>query len=132
MSLVLRIFSCLPYESLKLSLGKFLTWMTCFLSALASAIRVNESHSLSYQVCDLKGWRFYTFSFLPEFVVKPQNSFAYDQHFKEFAIPSLTDFVDGDRDEMLMCRIGTLGQSSTGVSTLVSSYQQLRRRNLHP
>ena len=131
-NMVLRIFSCLPYESLKLSLDKYLTWKTCFLSSLAAAIWVSESHSLSYQVCDLKGWRSYTFSFFPEFVAKTQNPSVYDQHFEEFAVPSLADFVDRDRYKMLLCLIGALGRSSTGLSTLISLYQRLRRRNVHP
>ena len=29
----------------------------------------------------------------------------YDLHFEEFLVPSLVDFVGGDRDEMLLCPI---------------------------
>ena len=48
------------------------------------------------------------------------------KHFEEFAIPSLVDFVDRDRDKMLLCYTRALGRSNTGLSAVVSSYQQLR------
>ena len=76
----------------------------------------------------MKGWRSCTFSFLPEIVAKTQNLSVYDPHFEEFTVPSLADFVDGDRDEMLLCLVGALGRSSIGLSNLLSSYQRLRRR----
>ena len=57
---------------------------------------------LSCRVCHSKGWRRCTFLFLPDFVAKSQNPCVYDPHFKEFIIPSLADFVDGDRDTMLL------------------------------
>ena len=71
MSLVLRSFSCLPYESLKLYLDRYLTWKTCFLLALASVILVSDSHSF-FRVHHLKRWRSCTLLFLFEFVARPR------------------------------------------------------------
>ena len=48
------------------------------------------------------------FLFLLDFVDKTQNPLVPDDHFVEFSIPLLDDFVDGDRDELLQCPIGAL------------------------
>ena len=73
LSLVLLCLSRPPFEPLKLTSGKHLTWKTSFLLALASAKRVSELHSLSFCVCHSRGWRACTFSFLPDFMAKTQN-----------------------------------------------------------
>ena len=68
LSLVLRSFTCLWYEPMKLFSDSHLTWKTCFLLALASAKRDSELHRLSYQVRHSNSWRSCTFSFLSDFV----------------------------------------------------------------
>ena len=65
LSLVLRSLTCLPYEPLKLSSDKHLTWKTSFLLALASVKRVSELHCLPYLVSHSSGWWSRTFSFVP-------------------------------------------------------------------
>ena len=57
----------------------------------------------SLQFGHLKGRRSCTFLFLQDFVAKTQNLSVYDSRFEEFMMPSLSDFVDGDREEMLLC-----------------------------
>ena len=39
------------------------------------------------------------------FLAKTQNPSVYDPHFKEFTGPSLADFMDKVRDEMVLCAI---------------------------
>ena len=86
---------------------KHLTWKTSFLLALASAKRVSELHGLSFWARHSHGWSFCTF-FLPDFVAKTQNPSVPDSHFEDFSVPSLDDFVGGDRDEPLFCPIRAL------------------------
>ena len=78
---------------MKLPSDKHLTCKTYFLLVLASAKKVSELLSLSCQVRHSKGWRSFTFSFFPVFIAKT----VCDPKFEEFTIPSLADFVDGDR-----------------------------------
>ena len=66
LSHVLQCLSQPPFEPLKLSSDKHLSWKLSFLLALASAKRVNELHGLSFRVRHLRGWSSYTFSFLPD------------------------------------------------------------------
>ena len=85
-----------PFEPLNLPSDKHFTWKTSFLLALVSAKRVSELHSLSFRVCHSHGWRFCTFSFLPDFESKTLNPSVPDSHFEEFSVQSLDDFVGGD------------------------------------
>ena len=87
---------------------KHLTWKMSFLLALVSAKRVRELHGLSFRVHHSHSCRFWTFSFLPDFVAKTQNPSNPDPRFDEFPVPSLDDFVNSDRDELLLCPIRTL------------------------
>ena len=87
---------------------KHLTWKTSFLLALASAKSVSELHWLSFRVRHSHGRRSCTFSFLPDFVAKTQNPSVHDPRFDEFTVLSLDNFVDGDRDELLLCPIRAL------------------------
>ena len=41
-------------------------------------------------------------------MAKTQNPLVPDPCFDEFTVPSLDDFVDGDRDELLLCPIRVL------------------------
>ena len=45
------------------------------------------------------------FSFASDFVAKTQNLSIHEPWFEEFTIPCLDDFMDVDRDEMLLCSI---------------------------
>ena len=91
---------CSPYEPMKLSLDKHLTWKTCSLLALALAKRVNELHSLSCGVKRLRNWKSCIFSF----IAKTNDPSVLDPKFK-FTIPLLMNLMDGDKDEMLLCRV---------------------------
>ena len=83
--MVLRSLTPPAYDPLKLSSNNHPSWKTCFLLALVSAKRVNELYSLSFQVRHSLGWRACTFSFLPNFVGKTQNSSVPDDQFVEFS-----------------------------------------------
>ena len=105
LSPVLRCLSRPPFEPLKLASNKHLTWKTSFLLALASAKRVSELHGLSFLVCHSGSWRSCTFSFLPDYVGEIENPSLPDPCFNKFTDLSLDDFVDSDRDELLLCPI---------------------------
>ena len=47
----------------------------------------------------------YILSFIPEFVVKIQNSTVSNSWFKKFTITSHFDVVVGDGDKMLLCPV---------------------------
>ena len=66
-------------------------------------------------------------------MAKRQNPFVYDLLFKEFIVPSLADFVDKIKDEMLLCHIRTLKKylswmEQLGLSVLLSSSRRLKGR----
>ena len=65
-------------------------------------------YDLSFCIRYLQGWKFYTFSYLLDFVTKTQNPSVYDPRSWEFTVPSLDDFVGGDRDKLLLCPITAL------------------------
>ena len=76
-----------------------------------------------------------TFSFLPDFVAKTQNPSVPDPQFDEFMVPSLDDFVDGDRDEHLLCPIrvpykylSQMEQYRPGIEGLFIATGMLRKR----
>ena len=101
--LVLR---SLTWPPLKLSTDRHLTWKTYVLLALPLAKWVCKLLSLSYWGHYSKGWRSCTFLYLPGFIPKMQNLSVYDPGFEEFTNSSMADFVDEDRDKMLLCPIG--------------------------
>ena len=107
LSLVLKSLTRAPYEPLSAASDRDLTLKTVFLLAFASAKRVGELHGLSRVVSHTRGWSSAGFSYAPDFVAKTQrpedSSFA-----GTFSIPSLSDFVGGDRDEMLLCPVRCL------------------------
>ena len=58
------------------------------------------------------------------------RTFVYDSCFKEFIVPSLTEFLDGDRDEILVYPIRAIkryltGLSSSDLNAVVCSSRQL-------
>ena len=60
---------------------------------------VSELHGLSYQVCHSKKMEGLYLSASPDFTDKTQNPTVRDSCFK-FTVPSLADFVVGDRDNV--------------------------------
>ena len=94
-----------PYEPLKSSSLKNLTLKTLFLLALASSKRVSELHGLSYEVSHTRHWREMGFSFVPEFIAKTQDPSKTEELFSSFTIPSLGDFTDFDKDELILCPV---------------------------
>ena len=108
LSLVLRCLSRSPFELVKLASDKHLTWKMSILLALVSVKRVSELHDLSFRVHHLRRWKLCAFLLLPDFVAKTQNPSVPDSCFKEFSVPSVDDFVEDDRDELLMCTICAL------------------------
>lgn len=74
-----------------------------FLLALASTKRVRELHCLSCVIPHLEGWSSLSPQFVPEFVAKTQEPSVPDLRFKRFSIPSLKDFVRGDK--MVLCLV---------------------------
>ena len=114
---------------MKSSSDKHLTWKTCFPVVLPSAKRVSELHGLSYIIVRYsRGWRSCTFSFLLDFVAKKQNLSVYDSCIDEFTLPSLADFVDGDRDEMLLCPIRTIKRYLIRIEQFKSTCSSLLSR----
>ena len=108
LSLVLRSLTHPPYDPLKLSSNKHLTWKMCFLLALLLTRRVSELHGLSYKVRHSHGFGSCTFSFLSELVTKTRNPSVPNDRFEEFTVLSLDDFVGDDREKFLLCPIRAL------------------------
>ena len=67
----------------------------------------SELHGLSFHVLRSQGCKSCMFPFISDFVAKPQTSSIHDYRF-EFIIPSLDDFMDGDRDKFLLCPMRSL------------------------
>ena len=61
-------------------------------------MRYTASHNGKH----LRGWVSRTFSFMPEYVAETQNPPVMDLHFEKCIIPSSRDFIDKDRDEMVL------------------------------
>ena len=70
--------------------------------------RVSELPSLSFHVHHSHCWRSCAFSFLPDFMAKTQNPSIPDSRFEEFSVPSLDDFIVGDRGKVLLRPIRAL------------------------
>ena len=51
--------------------------------------------------------------FVSDFVAKTQNPSVHAPRFKQFMIPSLDDFVDVDRDKLMLCPIRILRKSQS-------------------
>ena len=70
------------------------------------------------------------FSYVPDFVAKTQNPVVHDLRYEEFTIPSLDDFVGGDRDELLLFLIMALKNISVLNGAVLSRCVQLVHRNV--
>ena len=84
-------------------MDKHLTWKICFFLAFILAKRISELQGLSFHVWHSRGWKPCTFSYFLVFVANTQNSSVHNPTMEEFTIPSLDNFVGGDRDKMLLC-----------------------------
>ena len=100
-----------PFEPPKSSSDEHLTWEMCFQLFLALANRVTELHDLSFCVQHSVGWKVCTFSFVLDFMAKTQNPSIHNPRIEGFTIPSQDDFVDGDRDELLLCPLELSGST---------------------
>ena len=69
---------------------------------------VSWLHGLLFWVHHLRGWRSCTFSYLSNFVAKTQHPYDHYPRFDEFTIPSLDNFLVGDRNTLLLCPIRAL------------------------
>ncbi|MPC69696.1 hypothetical protein E2C01_063927 [Portunus trituberculatus] len=74
-----------------------------FLLVLTSARQLSGLHSLMAELRHSKGLTSMTFSFAPNFLAKTQ---CLVQHsFDEFTIPALSDFVEKDEVDCLLCSV---------------------------
>ena len=62
-----------PYELLKLSSDKYLTWKLCFILALVLAKKISEFHGLSFHFRHLHSWKSCTLSFFLDFLAKTRT-----------------------------------------------------------
>ena len=64
--------------------------------------------------------------------VKMENPSVFDSHFQELTILAVKDFVDGDRDEMLLCPVrAILAEQTSSVHNVVTFYlRDVTHRNL--
>ena len=88
-ALVLQSLTGAPYEPLRTCDERFLAQKTLILLALASAKRIGELHTLSYRVSHSRGWAEVSFSFVPGFVAKTQDSSSLAPQFEGFTVPTL-------------------------------------------
>ena len=96
---------------------------------IALAKGVSELYCLSFtrmEAC--------TFCFVPDFVAETQNTSIHDPRIEKCRTPSLDDFVDGDRDELLLYPIRSLRKylswaECTVLAFPIISSQRLRGRN---
>ena len=88
-ALVLQSLTGASYEPLWSCEERFLAQKTLFLLALASAKRIGELHALSHRVSHSRGWAEVSFSFVPGFVAKTQDSSSLAPRFEGFAVPAL-------------------------------------------
>ena len=84
--LVLQSLTRPPYEPIKLSSEKNLTWETCLLLGHSPAKRIGELHGLSFHAWHSRDWKSCTFSCLPDFYAKTQIPSVHDPCFEEFTI----------------------------------------------
>ena len=96
-SLVLQSLTGALYEPLR-------TCEECFLLALASAKRIGELHALSYHVSHSRNWGEVSFSFVPGFVAKTQDSSFLASRFEGFTVPALPN-ARNNRNGRLLCPV---------------------------
>ena len=103
---VLEFLKSPVFEPLNQASLRDLTQKTLFLTALASAKRVSELQALSRTVSSSSSAA--AVSYVPEFLAKTES--AVRPLPRTFAIQSLSDFVAGLPDEMLLCPVRALSE----------------------
>ena len=84
-------------------------------------VRMSELHSFSRELMHLRGWASCTFSFVSELLVNNSESSCPDLHFEAL----LSDIVDRDREEMLLCPVRSLEQYLTWTESCCSDCSHL-------
>ena len=59
----------------------------------------------SHEIRHLRTWTSCIFSFVHDSTAKTQNHTVLDLHSEVFTFPLLEDFVDSNRDRMLLCPV---------------------------
>ena len=103
-ALVFQSLTGAPYEPLRTCDERFLAQKTLFLLALASAKRIGELHALSYRVSHSGNWGEVSFSFIPGFAAKTQDSSSLAPRFEGFTVPALTN-ARNNRNGRLLCPV---------------------------
>ena len=117
-TLVLQSLTRAPYELLRNSDERFLTWKKLFLLALASAKRVDELHALSHHISHSRDWGEVSFTFVADFVAKTQDPSFSAPRFEGFTVPALPN-ASTNRNGRLMSHAG--GQVLPGPHCCTSS-----------
>ena len=103
-ALVLQSLTGAPFEPLRTCNERFLAQKTLFLLALASAKRIGELHPLSYRVSHARNWDEVSFSFVPGFVAKTQDTSSLAPRFEGFTVPALPN-ARNNRNGRLLCPV---------------------------
>ena len=103
-ALVLQSLTGAPYEPLQTCDECFLAQKTLFLLALASGKRIGELHALSYRVSHSRGWAEVSFSFVPGFMAKTQDSSSLAPRFEGFTVPALPN-ARKNRNGRMLCPV---------------------------
>ena len=118
---VLEFLKSPVFETLHQASLRDLTRKTLFLTALASAKRVSELQALSRTVSFSSSAA--AMSYVPEFIAKTES--AMRPLPRTFAIQSLSDFVAGLPDEMLMCPVRATSEYVARTSSFVNRPRRL-------
>ena len=124
LSLVLSALTRRPYEPLRESSLKDLTFKTCFLLSLATAKRVSEIQALSHIVNHNEDWSTITLTFDPNFVAKTQRHG--DSTFPPVTVPSLEHTLSPDLEDVSLCPVRSVREYLRRTATIrVSSSKRL-------
>ena len=93
-----------PHEPLRTCDERFLAQKMLFLLALASAKHIGELHALSYRVSHSRNWGEVSFSFVPGFMAKAQDSSSLAPRFEGFTVPALPN-ARNNRNGRLLCPV---------------------------
>ena len=105
--LVLNRLRQAPFEPLRLTSLKLLTWKTLFLVTLASGKRRGEIHALSFErFLHRENWSRVTFSVIPSFIAKTQLLERGAKSLLTFEIRAMASFLGQDfEDDNLLCPV---------------------------
>ena len=96
----LSCFRAWPYEPLKVLLDRHRT-----LRCVSFVPGLGQEGPASRTVFHIRSCEKVLGHFAPSFVAQTQDPALHKTCCDEFAIPSLDDFVDGDREKMLLCAV---------------------------